>query len=86
MERTIEALCVEMRKVLIARRQRIAEEISRHPRPITACDVNFNRLLEERALLSEELDRFDEFVASSGLLTPEARDRIRSSLENVVCP
>jgi len=83
---SIEALCLEIRSVLLARRQRIAEEIGRHPRPITACDVHFNRLLEERALLSEELDRFDEFVACSALLTPEAKDRIRSARENVVCP
>ena len=82
----IEALYREIRNRLLARRQRVAEEIGRHPRPITACDVHFNRLLEERALLSEELDRFDEFVTSSALLTAEAKERIRSSRENVVCP
>jgi uncharacterized protein YicC (UPF0701 family) len=85
MESTLEALCMEMRNILMARRQRIAEEIGRHPRPITACDVHFNRLLEERALLSEEIDRFDQFVASSTVLTAEAKERIRSSAENVVC-
>lgn len=81
-----EALCVEIRNALLERRRRIAEEIGRHPRPITACDVHFNRLLEERASLSAEIDRFDEFVASSALLTPEAKGRIRSSGENVVYP
>jgi hypothetical protein len=86
MKSTIEGLCVEMRNTLIARRQRIAEEIGRHPRPITACDVHFNRLLEERALLSEEIDRFDQFVASSSVLSPEGKERIRSSPENVVRP
>lgn len=75
---SIEALCLEIRRFLLARRQRLAEEIGRHPRPITACDVHFNRLLEERALLSEELERFDEFVAVSGLLTPEAKHKIRA--------
>ena len=83
---SIEALCLEIRSTLLARRQRLAEEIGRHPRPITACDVHFNRLLEERALLSEEIDRFDQFVASSAVLTAEAKERIRSSAENVVCP
>jgi hypothetical protein len=72
----IEALYLEIRAVLLARRQRAAEEIARHPRPITACDVHFNRLLEERAALSAELDRFDELVASSTVLTPEAKARI----------
>ena len=49
----------EKRKTLLARRQAIAEEIARHPRPITGCDVHFNRLLEERAALSEEIDRLE---------------------------
>lgn len=61
---SIESLCVEIRSTLLERRQRLAEEIGRHPRPITACDVHFNRLLEERAAVSEALDRFDEFVAA----------------------
>ena len=74
----IEALCLEIRSMLLERRQQLAEEIGRHPRPITACDVHFNRLLEERALLSAELDRFDEFLAGSTLLTPEAKSRIRA--------
>lgn len=74
----IESLCLEIRRALLARRQRVAEEIGRHPRPITACDVHFNRLLEERAALAGELDRFDDFIAASALLTPEAKSRIRA--------
>ena len=61
---SLESLCAEIRSNLLARRQQLAEEIGRHPRPITACDVHFNRLLEERATLSAALDRFDEFLAS----------------------
>ena len=53
----------EMRRQLLQRRQAIAEEIGRHPRPITACDVHFNRLLEERAALSEQIDKLDELIA-----------------------
>ena len=53
----------EKRQALRERRQAIAEEIGRHPRPITACDVHFNRLLEERALLSEQIDKLDELIA-----------------------
>jgi hypothetical protein len=85
-EAQIEARYAEIRNVLMTRRQAIAEEIGRHPRPITACDVHFNRLLEERAALSQELDRFDAFIASSTLLTRESRDRILASTQNVVCP
>ena len=60
----MESLCLEIRSALLERRQRLAEEIGRHPRPITACDVHFNRLLEERAAVSVALDRFDEFLAA----------------------
>jgi hypothetical protein len=77
-EPRIETSYAEIRSALVERRQAIAEEIGRHPRPITACDVHFNRLLEERAALSQELDRFDAFIASSALLTQEAKDRIRA--------
>ena len=66
-EAGIQAMYAEIRKTLVERRQAIAEEIGRHPRPITACDVHFNRLLEERDALSQELDRFDAFVAASAL-------------------
>jgi hypothetical protein len=68
MDAELERLLDDMRAVLLARRERIAQEIARHPRPITACDVHFNRLLEERALLSEKLDRLEAFVAASPLL------------------
>lgn len=86
MDDRLEGLYAEIRSVLLARRERIAEEIGRHPRPITACDVHFNRLLEERAALSEELDRFDQFIAASAALTAEAKARIGVCAENVVCP
>jgi hypothetical protein len=39
---------------------RIHEEIRNYPRPIPACDQQFNYLLEERARISQELDRMDE--------------------------
>lgn len=47
----------ETLRKLQKRREAIAWEIARHPRPITGCDVHFNRLLEERAALTEEIDR-----------------------------
>jgi hypothetical protein len=74
----LETLCAELRDSLVARRRSIAEEIGAHPRPITGCDVHFNRLLEERAALSAEIDRFDEFVAASALLSADAKSRIRA--------
>jgi hypothetical protein len=46
-------------KDLLERREAVAREIAGHPRPITGCDVHFNRLLEERAALSEEIARLE---------------------------
>ena len=44
---------------LLERREAIAREIGGYPRPITGCDAQFNRLLEERAALVEEIGRLD---------------------------
>jgi len=65
-----------LRLGLEALSERVAEEIRAYPRPITACDAQFNHLLELRRLLPYELDRLDaaargrtaslaEFIASS---------------------
>ena len=75
-----------LRAHLAGRRRALAEEIGRHPRPITACDVHFNRMLEERAALSSELDRLDAVIERSAVLTPEAKARLLGAPENVVCP
>ncbi len=45
---------------LQADKKRIDEEIRTYPRPIAACDVQFNYLLEERARMASELDRMLE--------------------------
>jgi hypothetical protein len=65
-----------IRADLADRRLALAEEIGRHPRPITGCDVHFNRMLEERAALSNELDRLDALIEGSSVLTPEAKARL----------
>ena len=67
-----------LRAHLAGRRRALAEEIGRHPRPITACDVHFNRMLEERAALSSELDRFDALIENSAILSAEAKARLLS--------
>jgi hypothetical protein len=72
----LEQRYAELRAHLAARRRALAEEIGRHPRPITACDVHFNRLLEERAALSSELDRLEALIESSAVLTPDAKARL----------
>jgi len=46
-------------------KQRIHEEIKTYPRPIPACDVQFNYLLEQRTGISRELDRMREVSEAS---------------------
>ena len=82
----LEQRYAELRAHLAGRRRALAVEIGRHPRPITACDVHFNRMLEERAALSSELDRLDALIESSAVLTPDAKARLLGAPENVVCP
>jgi hypothetical protein len=52
-----------LRATLEALQRSVAEEIRAYPFPIPACDAQFNRLLELRRLLPEELARLD--IASS---------------------
>jgi hypothetical protein len=42
---------------LEAERRAVYDEIKSYPRPIPACDVQFNTLLDERARLDAELAR-----------------------------
>lgn len=46
-----------LRRGLEAMAEKVAEEIRAYPRPITACDAQFNHLLELRRQLPYELDR-----------------------------
>jgi len=57
------------RMELEARRAELKEQISTYPAPITACDAQFNHLLEERALLNAELGRLEGVIADGP--TPE---------------
>ena len=41
-------------------KRRVQQEISAYPSPITACDQQFNYLLEQRSRLSQELTRLHE--------------------------
>jgi hypothetical protein len=85
-----------IREHLGRQKQQVYEEIKQYPRPIPACDQQFNYLLEERARLSRELSRvvealqesltrgdalalIDQFLASSGSFTEDAKQAIRSS-------
>jgi hypothetical protein len=48
-----------VRHRLLALMREVAEEIRTYPAPIPACDAQFNRLLELRRMLPEELARLE---------------------------
>ena len=56
-------------------KDRIYEEIRNYPRPIPACDQQFNFLLEERTRIARELQRLDE-AFQPGLTGSDALARI----------
>ena len=58
-----------LRATLEAERLRIQREIGAYPPPIPACDAYFNFLLEQRALIADELNRLAE--AAAACATPD---------------
>ncbi|MDQ2975065.1 MAG: hypothetical protein M3R69_06610 [Acidobacteriota bacterium] len=69
-----------IRDYLESERHRIYEEIRNYPPPIPACDAQFNYLLEERARITQELDRVK--VLSQESLTQ--RDSVKCIDEFIV--
>ena len=95
--RRAESVWDEIRFRLERRRDEILERIGGYPTPIPACDVDFNRLLEERARVFEELNRLKSlslsdnsrrndhvirgFVVSCASLSEEDRGALRALLD-----
>ena len=53
----------DARRRLLALMREVGAEISAYPRPITACDAQFNYLLELRRTLPAELARLEAAAA-----------------------
>ena len=53
----------DARRRLLAQMREVSAEISAYPRPITACDAQFNHLLELRRMLPAELARLEAAAA-----------------------
>jgi hypothetical protein len=70
-----------IRACLEAARARIYDEIRNYPRPIPACDQQFNCLLEQRADVSEELDRLGE-AARESLTGGDSLERIDAFIDS----
>ncbi len=61
----LESVCTRLRVHLEEERQRVREAIREYPRPIPACDVQFNHLLEQRTEIGQELERIQEIAETS---------------------
>jgi hypothetical protein len=73
------SICQEIRRHLESRRDQVCQEITNHPTPIPACDVHFNRLLEERTKIFQELGRLDQLQGDV-----QARKQDIASLEDFI--
>jgi hypothetical protein len=56
----------EIRDRLESERERLYREIANYPRPIPACDQQFNHLLEERERICRELDSMIPLSGTEG--------------------
>lgn len=63
------SVAMAIRDRLEDRRCEIVAEIRHYPPPIPACDVQFNRLIEDRDRISREIGRIDALL---GGRTPRA--------------
>lgn len=59
------SLEAEIAGCLEARKQRLYEEIRSYPTPITACDQQFNYLLEQQTRIAEELARLKSSIVEA---------------------
>ena len=60
-----------IRRDLEALATSVAADIRAYPRPITACDAQFNHLLELRRLVPLELQRLEAAAQASGMTAEE---------------
>src|SRR5262245_15455400 len=77
----VQSLWTMIRAHLEARKAQLYDEIRNYPRPIPACDQQFNYLLEERVRLSQELEQLDE-VCRERLAAGEALKRVEEFLQS----
>jgi hypothetical protein len=72
--KSLEPILHEIKALLETKRFGISEEIRKYPAPIPGCDQHFNYMLEERARISDELNRVVKLFTSQ----PARQDRIES--------
>ena len=77
--------------LLLAEKQRVADEIAFYPPPIPACDAQFNYLLEQRAEIAEALwqwrqlavagavEEVEGFLTAVSCISPHTRNTLLAS-------
>jgi hypothetical protein len=58
----LDAIWQQIQQGLEAEKERIVDEIGRYPRPITACDAQFNGLLDDRVSILQELGQVQDIL------------------------
>jgi len=76
---TIDHAARLLQSELEAKREALSRELSTIPPPVPACDVNFNRLLEDRAGVIDELQRLRRLLAT-GVDADRVRDFCQGSV------
>lgn len=87
-----------IRQRLEAVRESISRELCAIPAPVPGCDVNFNRLLEDRAQVVDALQRLGrlgddpaqsaliDFARACEWLDPATREQVLSRLDAAAAP
>jgi hypothetical protein len=91
-----QAIADRLQRALEAVRESISRELCAIPTPVPGCDVHFNRLLEDRSKVVDELQRLTklrakdrsaqaliEFTRACGSLDPGAAESIVRALADV---
>ncbi len=78
-ELTAEELAARTRDALQAIRSTISEEIVRYPMPITACDVQYNHLLQARRQARAEMTHLQRMVEQGPLSIDTLRTFVHAS-------
>lgn len=81
-ETQIDEAWTELQNLLEQERVRVQEEIASYPPPITACDAQFNHLLEQRTRISRALTRMADLAQIPGS-EAERRDFLEKGLADL---
>lgn len=91
----MKAVRQEAFRLLRRRRALVIDQIGVYPAPITACDAQFNHLLEQRRRIGREIRQMNDlanaalpeqlaFIAASACLSEQEKQQLRRKAEAAV--